>query len=375
MKIPFVDLKTQYLNIKDEVDLAAQKVHEHGCYIMGPEVSELESQLANYTNCKHVITVSSGTDALLAILLSQNVGKGDAVFIPSFTFTATAEVVMLIGAEPVFVDIDPQTFNIDINDLSEKIEFIKQEGRLNPKIIMPVDLFGLPVDYDAIKKLVEDEGLFILADAAQSFGGSYKEKKVGTLADATATSFFPAKPLGCYGDGGAVLTNNDDCAEIIRSIRLHGKGSSKYEIERVGLNARLDTIQAAMMLPKLKIFPEELEKREELARYYDERLKEFVMIPKRINGNTSAWAQYTILVKNREHLSKSLKEKGIPTAVYYPRPIHKQKAYKKFASKEGCPVSERISNEVLSLPMHPYMEKNTAKYICDELINAVTKLS
>jgi UDP-2-acetamido-2-deoxy-ribo-hexuluronate aminotransferase len=284
---------------------------------------------------------------------------------PSFTFTATAEVALVAGAVPVFVDVDPDTFNIDADDLVKRIQEVKKEGRLRPRAIVAVDLYGLPADYDTLQKIADEEGLFLLADAAQGFGGTYKGKRVGAVAPATATSFFPAKPLGCYGDGGAVLTNDDGIVEKVRSIRLHGKGSGKYDIVRVGLNARMDTLQASILLPKLAVFAEEIERREAISRMYDERLVAVATVPARVDWATSAWAQYTLKVAERERVAAELREKGVPTMVYYPRPMHLQPGYQGFGSGEGSlPVSERLSGEVLSLPMHPYLEEAMVDRIC-----------
>ncbi|MFQ5534592.1 MAG: DegT/DnrJ/EryC1/StrS family aminotransferase [Sphingomonadales bacterium] len=351
----FIDLEAQRQRLGRKIDDAVLKVINHGKYIMGPEVAELEVRLSEFCGAKHVITCSSGTDAITMPLMAKGIGPGDAVFVPSFTFAATAEVVALAGATPVFVDVDGQTFNLDIESLKAAISFTKTDG-LNAKGIIPVGLFGQPADFDAICEIAKEEGLFVIDDAAQSFGGSYKGRKVGTLGDATSTSFFPAKPLGCYGDGGAVFTDNDELAEIIRSIRVHGKGSHKYDNARIGLNARLDTIQAAILLQKIEIFPDELEKRQMIATRYHDALRGIAQVPELGNDVASAWAQYTLVVEDRTVIQEKLSNAGIPNAIYYPLPLHQQSAYKDFpVVPGGCSSSEDLSQHVISLPMHPYL--------------------
>ena len=371
MEIPFVDLGAQYARLKEDIDARIHAVLDHGRFILGPEVAELEAALARFSGAKHAIGVSSGTDALLVALLAEGVGPGDAVFLPAFTFTATPEVVLLAGATPVFVDVEPETFNIDAADLEAKVQAVEAGGGLRPKAIIAVDLFGLPADYAALAGIAAAHGLFLLADAAQSFGAAQGEGRVGTLAPATAASFFPAKPLGCYGDGGAVLTDDDGRAAAMRSIHLHGKGEGKYDIVRLGINGRLDTIQAAVLLVKLGVFEEELENREKLAGLYDERLGGAVITPPRAAGARSAWAQYSIQSGHRDRIAAALKEKGIPTAVYYPLPMHLQPAFERFGDGPGSlPVSEHLSARILSLPMHPYMEEATAARICEAVVAA-----
>ncbi|MBX3453181.1 DegT/DnrJ/EryC1/StrS aminotransferase family protein [Ferrovibrio sp.] len=362
--IPFVDLKAQYSHLKADIDARIARVLEHGAFIMGPEVAELEKALGAFCGAKHVISCSSGTDALQMVLMAENIGPGDAVFMPSFTFTATAEVVLLLGAEPVFVDVDGRDFNIDLASLEAAIARVQKEGRLKPRGVIAVDLFGLPADYSALKKTCDQHGMLLLADAAQSFGGARDNTRVGLLAPATATSFFPAKPLGCYGDGGAIFVQDDETAHVLRSIRAHGKGDDKYDIVRVGVNGRLDTIQAAVLLAKLPSFAAEIEAREKLSQHYDAMLKGLVVTPIRPKGTQSAWAQYSILTPKRDELAAKLKAAGVPTAVYYPRPMHLQTAYAQFGGGPGSlPVSEKLSGEILALPMHPFMPEETADRI------------
>lgn len=365
--IPFIDLESQQKRIRPQIDAAIKRVLDHGKYIMGPEVGELEERLAEYCGAKYCISCSSGTDAILMSLMAYGIGRGDAVFIPAMTFPATPEAVTLLGATPVFVDIDPRTFNIDQQSVLQGLEAVKIKG-LTPKAIMAVDLYGQPADYPALSLLAQKHNLFLIADAAQSFGASLNDKKVGSLTPITATSFFPAKPLGCYGDGGAVFTDDDELASTLRSIRVHGKGSDKYDIVRIGLNARMDTIQAAILLEKLKIFDDEVSTRQKVADFYEEALKDSVEAPYMMSGSTSAWAQYTVTLPkgaDRPKLMDSLKSEGIPTMVYYPRPLHKQTAYKHFPTATGgaLPVSEDLSERVLSLPM----SESSSAYIAKKL--------
>ncbi len=372
--IAFVDLKTQYETYREAVNVRIQQVLDHGRFIMGPEVEELEADLARFCGARHVIGCSSGTDALAMIMMAEGVGRGDAIFVPGFTFTATAEVPLLLGAEPVFVDVDAGDFNMSLADLDRRISAVVEEGRLTPKGILATDLFGMPCDYDAIHALAEKHGLLVWADAAQSFGGTRGNKAVGALCRATATSFFPAKPLGCYGDGGAVMTDDDDLADAMRSIRAHGKGGEKYDIIRVGLNARLDTIQAAILLAKLPHFAEEIRRREQVSAVYDELLADIVTIPARHSDRTSAWAQYTIRLpqEKRDAVAATMKTQGVPTAVYYPLPMHLQTAYRAYGAGEGSlPVSESLSWEVLSLPMHPFLTDAEVGRVAEAVRRAV----
>jgi len=371
-QIPFVDLAAQYQSLKEEIDAGIQRVLDHGRFIMGPEVAELEAALCDFAGCKHAISCASGTDALSMALLAEGIGAGDAVFLPAFTFTASAEVVLVAGAEPVFVEVDGRSFNLDVAHLREQIEATSSEGRLVPRAIIAVDLFGLPADHAAIAAVAAEHDLLVISDAAQSFGGRIGEARVGTHTPVTTTSFFPAKPLGCYGDGGAVFTDDDERADVLRSIRVHGKGTGKYDIVRVGLNGRLDTLQAAILLPKLSVFARELEARERLACHYDASLSAAVTTPQRESGKRSAWAQYSVLLDERDAVQKALSEAGVPSAIYYPLPMHLQPAYQQYGRGEGSlPVSESLSKRILSLPMHPYMDDATADRICDAVLAAV----
>ena len=372
----FIDLKKQYETIRPLIQQRINAVLEHGQFIMGPEIKELEERLASYVGCKYCVSCSSGTDALLLALMAYGVGPGDGIFTTPFTFIATAEVICLLGATPIFVDIDPNTFNIDPQKLREAIETIKKgvlpapgiPKYLQPKGIITVDLFGLPVEYDPINQLAKDHKLFVLEDAAQSFGGAYKGKVVGSLGDIAATSFFPAKPLGGYGDGGAIFTNDEALTERVRSMREHGKGSHKYDNVRIGINGRLDTLQAAILLAKLEIFNEEIEKRQKVASRYSELLAGFVKAPHIPEGLRSAWAQYSVLSDKREEYLKRLKEAGIPTAIYYPKPLHLQTAFSHLGYQQGdFPISEHVAERIFSLPMHPYLEQDTQIRIADIL--------
>ncbi len=371
--IPFVDLKAQFSAYRTAIEEGIQAVLEHGGFIMGPEVKQLEASLSEFCGVKHTISCSSGTDALLMIMMAEGIGPGDAVFVPAFTFTATAEAILLLGASPVFVDVESDSFNIDVADLERQLATVTSAGGLKPRGILAVDLFGQPANYPALNILAESHGLKVWSDAAQSFGGALGNKSVGSLARATATSFFPAKPLGCYGDGGAVFTDDDELAEKMRSIRAHGKGTAKYDIVRIGLNARLDTIQAAVLLAKLPHFSDEIAAREAVAKRYDEGLSNIVAVPSRAPEAQSAWAQYTIKLpaERRDKVSAALKSDGIPTAVYYPRSMHLQSAYREYgAGENSMPVSERLSTEVLSLPMHPFLSNDE----CDRIIAALVSV-
>ena len=366
----FIDLKAQQDRIKDKIDQNIQNVLAHGNYIMGPEVKELESTLADYCGAKYAVGCASGTDALLMPLMAHEVGPGDAIFTVSFTFIATAEVVQLLGATPIFVDIEADTFNIDVSKLEEVILNVKKEGKLTPKGIIPVDLFGQPCDYNEINAIAEKYGLFVLEDAAQGFGGVYKGKKACSLAHSAGTSFFPAKPLGTYGDGGMIFTDDEAFYDKLTSIRVHGKGSDKYDNIRIGINGRLDTLMAAILLPKVELFPEEIELRQKVANRYTQLLKDVVKTPVVRDYNVSAWAQYSILHPNREKVMDGLKKEGIPTAVYYPKPLHLQEAFKHLGGKMGdLPVSEKNAADVFSIPMHPYLSNADQ----DKIVNAIKK--
>jgi len=371
VKIDFIDLKTQQQKIYPALMARIQRVLEHGQYIMGPEITELEEKLAAYVGVKHALTCSSGTDALLLPLMASGVGPGDAVFTTPFTFIATAEVIQLLGATPVFVDIDPRTFNIAPDLLAEAIVNLPADPKtahLKPRGVIPVDLFGQPADYDKINAIAQSHGLFVLEDAAQSFGATYKGKKAGALADCAATSFFPAKPLGCYGDGGAVFTDNDDLADVMRSIRVHGMGQDRYDNIRIGLNARLDSLQAAVVLAKLDIFDQEVRDRQQVAERYSQALREVVEVPYVAPECTSIWAQYSVLSHRKAELLQKLQAAGIPTAVYYPLALHLQGAFAPLGYKPGdFPVSEQTSARIFSLPMHPYLSRN----VQDQIVRAL----
>ena len=365
--IPFIDLKAQRDRLGKKIDEAVLTVVNHGKYIMGPEVLELEARLADYCGAVHCVTCASGTDALLMPLLAKGVGPGDAVFVPAFTFAATAEVVALTGAHPVFTDVRRDTFNMDVDSLTSSILEAKSRG-LNPVAVVPVDIFGQPADYPSVLRIAEEEGLFVVSDAAQSFGASLEGKRVGRFGLASATSFFPAKPLGCYGDGGAVFTDDDDLAGTMRSIRVHGKGDHKYDTVRVGLNSRLDTIQAAILLQKLDIFSDEIEQRQRVADFYNKGLQVSVKTPWVSPGVISAWAQYTILASNRDQLSSELSGANIPTAVYYPLPLTRQTAYELcLMDPAGAPNADYLCGRVLSLPMHPYLENSAVERIVENI--------
>lgn len=368
-QIPFVDLRLQYQRLKSEIDARIKAVLDHGRFVMGPEVEELEGRLGEFVGGAHTIGCSSGTDALLMGLMACEIGPGDAVFLPAFTFPATAEVVLLLRAEPVLVDVDRGSFNLDPDDLEQRLEAVEREGRLRPRAVIPVDLFGLPADHQRIALIAEQHGLVVLDDAAQALGASTPEGRIGSLAPLTATSFFPAKPLGCYGDGGAVFTTDPGLAERLRSIRVHGQGADKYELARVGINGRLDTLQAAILLAKLDVFPQELGARAKLAELYDQRLADAVTLPGRVDGFKSSWAQYSILVEERKPVVEALQEAGIPSAVYYPKPLHLQAPYRRAGVGPGAlPVSEYLSEHILSIPMHPYLDAETAGRIADAVL-------
>ncbi len=368
----FIDLKTQQNLIRESIEKRIKAVLDHGNYIMGPEIQELEKKLASFVGVKHCITCASGTDALLMALMARGIGPGDAVFTTPFTFIATAEVIALLGATPVFVDIDPVSYNMDPDKLRLTIERLKKgltpassiSTSLVPKAIITVDLFGLPADYDQILSVAHDHGLFVLEDAAQSFGASYKGRKACSLTEIAATSFFPAKPLGCYGDGGAIFTNDDDLVKILGSIRVHGKGGDKYDNVRIGINGRLDTIQAAILLAKIEIFENEIQARQAVAQKYTDALKDIITTPVIPPYSISAWAQYTLRSEKRNAYMAKLKDTGIPTASYYPKPLHLQKAFSYLGYSEGdLPESEMAAREVFSLPMHPYLKSEEQEYI------------
>ncbi len=369
--IAFIDLQAQRARLGDAVDQAIAKVLDHGRFIMGPEVAELEKRLADMGGAAHCVSCSSGTDSLLLVLMAWGIGPGDAVIVPAMTFASTAEVVALTGATPVFCDVLPDTFNMDTASLESAVATAKDAG-LNLKAVIPVDLFGQPADYPAIQKIADAHGMKVMADSAQSYGGALDGKPVGSWGDATSVSFFPAKPLGCYGDGGAVLTDDADLAARMRSLRVHGQGTNKYDNVAVGLNARLDTIQAAVLLAKLDIFKDEIEKRQAVAARYAEGLAGIATPPAVIDGAVSAWAQYTIRVADRDAVAAALKEQGVPTAVYYPVALSDQPAYAHYPrAGNGTPVSQALAHDVLSLPMHPYLDAATQDRILAALKEAV----
>jgi dTDP-4-amino-4,6-dideoxygalactose transaminase len=364
--VPFIDIAAQRRRLGASVDEAVARVLTHCQFINGPEVTQLEAALAAFSGAKHVVTCASGTDALLMVLMAKGIGPGDAVLCPSFTFCATGEPVALTGATPVFVDVNETTFNIDVASLKRGVATAKRLG-LKPRAVIPVDLFGQSADHDAIAAVAEAEGLFILDDAAQAFGASYKGRRLGTFGLVTATSFFPAKPLGCFGDGGAIFTDDAALAETLRSIRVHGQGSDKYDNVRLGITGRLDTIQAAILLEKLKIFEDEIVARNKVAERYARGLGNVVSVPRLAEGCTSVWAQYTIRLPkgtDRDGFAAALKAQGIPTAIYYPKSIHQQTAYKDFPVADGgLPVSESLSSDVISLPMHAYLDEATQERV------------
>ena len=370
----FIDLAAQQARIKPQIDARIQAVLAHGNYIMGPEVRELEAALAAFCGAKHALGCANGTDALQLALMALNAGPGDAVFCPTFTFASTAEVVPPTGATPVLVDVRDDSFNMDVDSLKRAIIHAKASG-LRPAGVIPVDLFGLPADYDAIEAVAAEEGMWIIADSAQGFGATYRGRTTGSIGTIATTSFFPAKPLGCYGDGGALFTDDDELAALIQSYRVHGKGNHKYDNERIGINSRLDTLQAAILIEKLAIYADEIEARQVVARRYADGIGEALITPQVTNECQSVWAQYTVRTKpgqNREAIMAALKEVDVPTVVYYPRPLHRQTAYNSYPTDSaGLPVAEALAKEVFSLPMHPYLDVTTQEQII-EAIRAVT---
>ncbi|WP_417449443.1 DegT/DnrJ/EryC1/StrS family aminotransferase [Kordiimonas sp.] len=367
----FIDLKAQYASLKARIDARIQAVLDHGHFIMGPEVAALEDELSAYTGAKHAITCANGTDALQLALMVYGIGPGDIVFTTPFTFFATAETIALVGATPVFVDIDPDTFNIDPDKLEEAIAE-HQPG--TAKAVISVDLFGLPADYTRLEHICQHHGLKLIEDAAQGFGGSIEGRRAGTFGDLATTSFFPAKPLGCYGDGGALFTDDDEVAELLRSLRFHGKGADKYDNVRIGLNSRLDTLQAAILLEKLAAFPSEAKARQTLADYYTSNLGDRYKTPFVPHGYQSIWAQYSLIAEDsdmRTRLQSACKARDIPTMVYYPRPMHLLGAFTHLGYKAGdFPASEDVARRIFSLPMHPYMQEDAAAEVVDCLLSA-----
>lgn len=366
----FRDLKTQYNTLKAEMDKAILDVVASSAYVMGPKIKEMEAAFADYVDVKHCIACNSGTDALLLALKAWDVKPGDAVFVPSFTFFASAEVIAMQGATPVFVDVDKDTFNMDVKDLVHKIEQTIKAGQLTPRVIIAVDLFGLPADFKAIRGLADKYGLYVLEDGAQGFGGRIGDKKACTFGDISTTSFFPAKPVGCYGDGGAVFTDNDEWAALVDSYHIHGKGNDRYDNIRIGMNSRMDSIQAAVLLVKLKAFKDyELADVNKVAASYTEKLKDVVKTPIVPEGYYSSWAQYTLQVENKEvraGLQAALKALDIPTAIYYPIPMHRQTAFNYLdINSNHCPVADQLADTVISLPIHPYLSEADQDMICE----------
>jgi UDP-2-acetamido-2-deoxy-ribo-hexuluronate aminotransferase len=369
--VPFLDLKAQQRRIAAELRRRLDAVLGHCQFILGPEVAELEQALASFCGAKHCVTVSSGTDALQIAMMAEGIGRGDAVFLPAFTYTATAEVPLVLGATPVFVDIDPRSFQIGLAHLNDRIAEVQREGRLRPRAIIGVDLFGQPADWPGLRAIAAREGLFTLDDCAQSFGATLGGRRLGAEADATAASFFPSKPLGAYGDGGALFTESDERAALYRSLRTHGEGTTRYEVLRTGMNGRLDSIQAAVLLAKLSVFEEELAARERVARTYDARLGDAVAVPTRVPDSTSAWAIYAILLADgvtRDRVQAALRDQGVPTAIYYPRPLHLQPAYRGHHDGAPLPVSEDIATRILALPIHPDLTDAAIAHVCDSVL-------
>lgn len=372
--IPFLDLKAQQARIAVDLRRRLDAVLEHCQFILGPEVRELEAELAKFCGAKHCVSVSSGTDALQIAMMAEDIGHGDAVFLPAFTYTATAEVPLLLGATPVFVDVDPRTFQIDPAHLEQRIADVRSAGKLKPRAIIGVDLFGQPADWPALVDIARRNHLFLLDDLAQSFGASLNGKMIGSQADATATSFFPSKPLGAYGDGGALFTESEERADLYRSLRTHGEGKTRYEVLRTGMNGRLDSMQAAVLLAKLAVFPEELQARERIARVYDQRLGNVVTTPKRVANSTSAWAIYAILLPDeaaRDRTQAALRADGVPTAIYYPRPLHRQPAYSAQHDGVALPVSDDLAGRILALPIHPDLTDADVERICAAVLATV----
>lgn len=374
----FRDLKTQYNVLKDEMDKAILDVVASSAYVMGPKIKEMEMAFADYVGTKHCIACNSGTDALLLALKAWDVKPGDAVFVPSFTFFASAEVIAMQGATPVFVDVDKDTFNIDVADLERKIEQTLKGGKFTPRVVIAVDLFGLPADFKSVRKVADRYHLYVLEDGAQGFGGRIGDKKACTFGDISTTSFFPAKPVGCYGDGGAVFTDNDDWAALMESYHIHGKGSDRYDNVRIGMNSRLDSIQAAILIVKLKAFKDyELVDVNKVAARYTEKLKGVVKTPVVPEGFYSSWAQYTLQLKDKEQragLQAALKALDIPTAIYYPIPMHRQTAFSYLNLDDNrCPVSDQLADTVISLPIHPYLNEKDQDLICQVVCDFLKK--
>lgn len=377
--IGLFDMKAQQSLIRAEIDRRVAAILDSGAFINGPDVRELEAKLAEFAGCAHAVGVSSGTDALQIAMMAEGIGRGDAVFLPAFTYTATAEVPLVLGATPVFVDVAEDGFNIDLADLKHRIALVKAEGKLRPRAVVGVDLFGRPADWPAIQEICRAEEMFALDDAAQAFGAALHGKRLGQWADAAALSFYPTKTLGCYGDGGAILTNDAGRAELYRSLRTHGEGRTRYEVERTGMNGRLDTIQAAILLCKLPLLEQELKDRARVARYYSQHLAGHVVVPGEMPGAESAWGLYSILLPDAEaraRVQAAMQARGVPSAIYYPKPLHRQPAYAA-AHAEGLrqapplPVSEALCQRILSLPMHPYLDEGQLERVVAAVIEGV----
>ena len=374
--IRFLDLPAQQARLGEGLRRRIDAVITHCGFVLGPEVAELEGRLAAYCGAAHCVAVSSGTDALQIAMMAEGIGRGDAVFLPAFTYTATAEVPLVLGAMPVFVDVDPATFQIDIADLARRIEAVRAGGRLRPRAIVGVDLFGQPADWPALRALAERHALFLLDDGAQAFGASLSGRKLGREATATAISFFPSKPLGAYGDGGALLTDDADRAALYRSLRTHGEGAQRYEVLRTGMNGRLDTLQVAVLLAKLDVFEHELAARETVAQVYDRRLGPLLQVPARVPDSASAWAVYAVLLPaaTRDRVQAALRDRGVPTAIYYPRPLHHQPAYRdhhEAVAGGALAVSEDLATRILALPIHPDLGEAAAGRVCDAMAAAL----
>ena len=374
MPIPFIDLQAQRRRLGRRIDDAMQRVLAHGQFVLGPEVAELERALSELSGAPHVIACANGTDAIVLAIKALGIGPGDAVIVPAFTFSASAEAVVLAGASPVFCDVLADSCNIDPRSMAAAVQMAKAAG-LKPRAVMPVDLFGFPADYPTIEALSAEHGLAIIADAAQSFGAALGDRRVGTFGNIATTSFFPSKPLGCYGDGGAIFTRDAQTAALLRSLRCHGEGQHRYDNVRVGLNSRLDSLQAAVLLAKLSIFTEEIALRQQVALRYNAALRDVVEVPQIDNATSSVWAQYTIKLDNREAVAAALKQAGVPTAIYYPRSLHEQPAYVGYPVVEGgLPVAEKLAKRVLSLPFHPYLDGPTQDFIIDQLRAALARI-
>ena len=372
--IPFLDLAAQQARIAGPLQARLAAVLQHCQFILGPEVGELEARLAQFCGAKHCIGVSNGTDALQIAMMAENIGPGDAVFLPAFTYTATAEVPLVLGATPVFVDVDPRTFQIDPAHLELRIAQVRAAGKLRPRMLIGVDLFGQPADWPALQAIASREGLATLDDCAQSFGASLHGRRLGTAADVTSVSFFPSKPLGAYGDGGALFTDSDERAALFRSLRSHGEGTTRYEVHRTGMNGRLDTLQAAVLLCKLDVFEDELKIRERIAGMYDQRLGNAVTIPARVPDSDSAWAIYAILLKDsaaRDRMQAGLKAAGVPSAIYYPKSLHQQPAYAAAHDGVALPVSEDLATRIMALPLHPDLSDADVDQICSAVLGSL----